>query len=43
MKGTSGEFDDILANGNPSGPTTVTIKSSDKAFETQNCGDWQKR
>lgn len=42
LKGTSGELDDILANGNPTGPTVVTIRSSDKAFETSSCGTWER-
>lgn len=44
LKGTSGSFDDIIANGNgnPGERMTVTIKSTDKAFHTQDCGDWQK-
>lgn len=44
LKGTSGTLDDILANGNgdPGQRVTVTIRASDKAFETTGCGDWIK-
>jgi hypothetical protein len=42
LSGTSGDFDELITNGNPSGPTVVTIKRSDTAFETQRCGDWQR-
>jgi hypothetical protein len=41
-KDTSGDFAAIIANGNPSGPTTVTISKSDGAFETSGCDTWQK-
>ena len=40
LSGTSGELGDIIANGNPSGQTTITIKTGDKAFETNGCKDW---
>lgn len=42
LRNLSGDFESILANGNPTGPTTVTIRSTDKGFETSGCGDWQK-
>lgn len=42
LKGTTGSLDDIAANGNPEGPSFVTIKSSDEAFETSGCKDWVK-
>lgn len=45
LRGTSGAFDDIIANGNgdPGERMTVTIKSTDKAFQTeQGCGTWTK-
>lgn len=38
--GTSGSFDEILANGNESGPAVVTIQASDVAFTTKRCGTW---
>jgi hypothetical protein len=42
LRNTSGEFSAIIANGDPSGPTTVTISKSDGAFETSGCNTWQK-
>lgn len=42
LKGTSGELGDIISNGNPSGPVTVTIKATDKAFDSSRCGGWTK-
>lgn len=38
--GTSGDFGEILANGNESGPAVVTIQDSDVAFTTKRCGTW---
>lgn len=40
LSGTSGEFEDIIANGNADGPTIVTVESGDVAFETTRCGEW---
>lgn len=34
---------DLLANGLPGGPVTVTISGSDAAFKTQRCGEWRLR
>ncbi|MGW7267954.1 hypothetical protein [Streptomyces sp. NPDC054842] len=42
LKGTSGSFNDIIANDNSEGPTTVTISSSDGAFKTTGCKTWKK-
>lgn len=39
--GTSGDFDEIIANGNESGQAIVTIASSDVAFTTKRCGAWE--
>ena len=39
---TSGDFAAIIANGNPSDPTTVTISKIDGAFETSGCDTWKK-
>ncbi len=33
----------IIANDNTSGPTTVQIRSTDKAFKTSGCDTWHKR
>ncbi|TQF69120.1 hypothetical protein FK531_10135 [Rhodococcus spelaei] len=38
--GTSGDFDEILANGNENGPAVVTIQASDVAFTAKRCGVW---
>lgn len=45
LKGTSGSFEEILANGNAEGGqrVTVTVRATDKAFEfTPGCGTWTK-
>jgi hypothetical protein len=42
LSGTSGDSGEILANDNPEGPTVVTIKASDTAFETARCGQWTR-
>lgn len=36
----SGQLSGIIANADPSGPTLVTIASSDAGFETSGCGQW---
>ena len=38
LSGTSGEFEDIIANGN--GAAIVTIAESDYAFESRLCDEW---
>jgi hypothetical protein len=44
LKGLSGAFADIAANGNgnPGAPMVVTIAKSDAGFKTERCGTWQK-
>lgn len=42
LRGTSGEFADVIANGNVKGPTTVTIAASDVAFKSNGCAGWTK-
>lgn len=42
LSGTDG-FDDIIANNNSSGQSLVTIKSSDKFFQTNGCNTWTLR
>jgi len=42
LKGFSGQLEDIIANGNPTGPARVTIARSDKGFTTSGCNTWQK-
>jgi len=38
----TGGLNSILANANPSGQTVVQILSSDKAFQSEGCGDWSR-
>lgn len=42
LKGFSGEFDDILANGNTNAPAIIEIKPTDAGFTSQGCGTWTK-
>jgi len=42
LKGFSGQFDDIIANGNPTGPARVAIARTDKGFKTSGCDPWRK-
>lgn len=41
-KDSTGNVDAIIADGYPSGPTTVTIKTSDTAFIASGCAPWHK-
>jgi hypothetical protein len=41
LKNTDGDLDGIIANGN-GGNQVITIKKTDKAFETRYCGAWTK-
>lgn len=43
LKGSGGSFNDIIANNNTSGRSLVTIKKTDKFFETSGCAPWTKR
>jgi hypothetical protein len=40
LSGTSGSFDDIIANDFANGWAVVTIAPTDKAFKTDGCGTW---
>lgn len=42
LKSTSGDFEDIITNGNAQGPTTVTIAAGDGAFQSTGCQEWVK-
>ncbi|MEU5434500.1 hypothetical protein AB0G73_14150 [Streptomyces sp. NPDC020719] len=42
LSGTSGEFNEIIANANTAGPTTVTISAADRAFQTTGCQTWKR-
>jgi hypothetical protein len=41
LKNTNGDLDSILANSN-GGNQVVTIKKTDKAFESARCAPWTK-
>jgi hypothetical protein len=43
LSGTSGTMDDVITNGLPTGPTTITISPSDEAFLTEGCSEWTLR
>jgi hypothetical protein len=43
LSGFGGTVGDVIANHLGSGPQTVTISQSDKAFNTARCGIWQKQ
>jgi hypothetical protein len=40
LRSFSGELGAILANDNPRGPVIVTIKRTDRGFESGGCGRW---
>ncbi len=42
LRGFSGEFDDIIANGTGEVRTLVSIKATDTGFESVGCGTWQE-
>lgn len=42
LRNLSGELEGVLANGNVTGPTTVTVRRTDKGFETKGCHTWRK-
>ena len=42
-KDTSGQIDSIISNGNITGPTTITVSSSDGALETSGGCTWTKK
>lgn len=42
LSGTSGDFEQIITNNNSQGPTTVTIRPTDAAFETNGCTTWER-
>jgi hypothetical protein len=43
LRGFGNGFGDIIANANPSGNAIVTIKASDKGFQSTRCGTWTKQ
>lgn len=42
LSGTSGNFEEIIANNFGAGQQVVTIDPTDAAFETTMCGSWEK-
>lgn len=42
LRNLEGDLDSIIANNIGDGPQTVTIRKSDKGFETNRCGTWKK-
>ena len=42
MKTTAAQISDVISAGMPSGPATVTILTTDKAFQTAGCAEWTK-
>jgi hypothetical protein len=42
LRNFSGELGGIIANGNPRGPTVVTISSTDRGFDSSRCGTWSR-
>lgn len=42
LKDTSGEISSVITSGFVQGPTTVTVKETDGAFESQYCQNWTK-
>lgn len=42
LSGSDG-FDNIIANNNTAGQSVVTIRSSDKFFESSGCSEWARR
>lgn len=43
LKDDTGSLNSIIDNNNSAGQTVVTIKKTDKFFETSGCNDWQLR
>ncbi|GAA4909843.1 hypothetical protein EV188_101128 [Actinomycetospora succinea] len=43
LRSNDGEFDSILANGNADGPSSVSVKSSDKYIRFSGTCSWAKR
>ncbi|MGP3955198.1 hypothetical protein ACTWPT_04315 [Nonomuraea sp. 3N208] len=42
MKSTSADLADVITSGMPTGPDTVTIEPTDKAFQTGGCAEWTR-
>ncbi|MEV4284986.1 hypothetical protein AB0K40_05740 [Nonomuraea bangladeshensis] len=42
MRSTAASLDDVITSGMPTGPATVTIEPTDKAFSTGGCAEWTR-
>ena len=42
LRSAGGGLDAIISNGNVAGQVVVTIRSTDKAFESTGCAEWRK-
>jgi len=42
MKGTTASPADVITSGMPTGPDTVVILATDKAFSTGGCAEWTR-
>lgn len=42
LSGFGGDLSDVIANGTMTKRPIVTIKKTDKGFETRNCGTWHR-
>lgn len=42
LSGLGGSFEEIIANGTPSGPTLITVLATDAAFSSEGCGEWSE-
>ncbi|SES75420.1 hypothetical protein [Nonomuraea wenchangensis] len=42
MRSATAGLDDVITSGMPTGPTTVTIQPTDKAFSTGGCAEWTR-
>ncbi|MEV4063443.1 hypothetical protein [Nonomuraea dietziae] len=43
LKGTGGDPSEVITSGLPSGPATVTIEATDKAFQSGGCKPWVRQ
>ncbi|MEU4510234.1 hypothetical protein AB0G05_12105 [Nonomuraea wenchangensis] len=42
MRSATAGLDDVITSGMPTGPATVTIEPTDKAFSTGGCAEWTR-
>ncbi|GAA2397742.1 hypothetical protein [Nonomuraea africana] len=43
LKGTGGDPSEVITSGLPTGPATVTIETTDKAFQSGGCKPWARQ